>query len=101
MLATSKIISITPAAGVTSVLLATPLNNGESLITELIACNLSAVSDKIRISINDVFIYHDLAVPGNTSLSFLNTADNLLPVKTTIKVYSLNGTISFTVFART
>ena len=91
---------IKPTAGVLTSILLVP-----ELITleEIVACNESAVADAIRIMIKvdpldpDMYIVYDLPLTANNTY----TAEfrDYLVAGSEIKVYSANGTTSFSLYS--
>lgn len=75
----------------------------QTLLGEIIACNESAVADTIRILIKenpldpDIYVVYDLPMLANSTY----TADfrDFLKTGTVVKVYSTNGTTSFTLLS--
>jgi ferredoxin-NADP reductase len=90
------------AATLTSIL----FTSKDSLLGEFVACNKSSVDDRIRFMLRvpgtescDFYIFHDVKVKGDSTFSA--HFQDQIPRGTIMKVYSLNGTIDFTIFTRT
>jgi hypothetical protein len=74
-----------------------------TVLSEIIACNESAVADTIRILIKenpldpDIYVVYDLAMLPNSTY----TAEfrDYFITGTVVKVYSTNGTTSFTLLS--
>jgi len=89
------------AATLTNIL----LTSRDSLLGEFVACNKSSVDDRIRFMLRvpgneccDFYIFHDVKVKGDSTFSA--HFQDQIPRGTVMKVYSLNGTIDFTIFTR-
>lgn len=74
-----------------------------TLLSEIIACNESAVADTIRLMIKknpldpDTYILYDLPLAANDTWS--GDFRDYLTTGTEVKVYSTNGTTSFSLFS--
>lgn len=89
-----------PLVGVLSIILTTV---ELTVLGEIIACNESAVADTIRILIKenpldpDIYVVYDLPMLPNSTY----TAEfrDFIKTGTVVKVYSTNGTTSFTLLS--
>ena len=90
-----------PAAGVLDIILNA---SNKIFLQELVACNEGLATDYIRVVIKkntgpvvDAYLFYDL--PIKTGGTFTAEINNTVPAGSTIKVYSLNGNVSFNLFA--
>jgi len=90
-----------PAATTPSDLYTVPAAT-QAVSSSIIICNRSATADSFRVSIavaggvtaNKDYLYYDVAIGGNDT--FIATIGITLATTDVVRVYSTNGTLSFT-----
>lgn len=76
----------------------------ESVVSSLVVCNRSAAADTFRVSVAingaadsvEQYNYYDIPIPGNDT--FVATIGITLDAADVVRVYSRNGTSSFSLY---
>jgi hypothetical protein len=99
-----KILGQSAPAGATPTDLYVVPTDNEAIASSVFICNRSATADTFRVSCsvdgaataNKDYIYYDVAIGGNDT--FVATVGLTFGGDDVVRVYSANGTCSFTIF---
>ena len=104
MAETSKVLGQSNPSATTLTDIYTAPAATRAIISSIVVANRDAAADSFRVSIavagagDDVkqYLYYDLEIPGNDS--FAATLGITIAATDVVRVYSLNGTCSFSLF---
>lgn len=96
--------AVAPAATIESTLYAVPSNATTAVVSSVVVCNRSASETRFRLSCSfngtatqqKDFLYYDVPIPGNNT--FVATVGLTPQPRDVFRVYSLNGSVSFSIW---